>query len=68
MSEQSIPTQIPYGARAVLPIGLLAISLATILAYLFLGEPIRKSLLWGGILVLLGIYLSAREERKLGKL
>jgi drug/metabolite transporter (DMT)-like permease len=41
---------------------------ATILAYLILGEPLSKYLLWGGPLVLLGIYLSAREEKKLGKL
>jgi drug/metabolite transporter (DMT)-like permease len=41
---------------------------ATILAYFILGEPVSKNLLWGGTLVLLGIYLSAREERKLGKL
>lgn len=41
---------------------------ATILAYFILGEPISKNLLLGGTLVLLGIYLSAREERKLGKI
>jgi drug/metabolite transporter (DMT)-like permease len=41
---------------------------ATILAYLLLGEPLSKNLVWGGPLVLLGIYLSAREERKLGKI
>ena len=41
---------------------------ATILAYLILGEPVSRSLLLGGMMVLLGIYLSAREERKLGKL
>lgn len=41
---------------------------ATILAYLILGEPLSKYLLWGGPLVLLGIFFSAREERKLGKL
>jgi len=41
---------------------------ATILAYFILGEPVHRSLLLGGALVLLGVYLSAREERKLGKL
>ena len=41
---------------------------ATILAYLLLHEPLTSNLLWGGTLVLLGIYFSAREERKLGKL
>jgi len=41
---------------------------ATILAYLILGEPLSNNLIWGGALVLLGIYLSAHEERKLGKL
>jgi drug/metabolite transporter (DMT)-like permease len=41
---------------------------ATILAYFILGEPVSKSLLLGGMLVLLGIYLSACEERRLGKL
>jgi len=41
---------------------------ATLLAYFILGEPVSKNLLLGGTLVLLGIYLSAREERKLGKL
>ena len=41
---------------------------ATILAYLILGEPLSKNLVWGGPLVLLGIYLSAREERRLGKI
>lgn len=41
---------------------------ATILAYLLLKEPLNSSLLWGGTLVLLGIYLSAREERKLGRI
>ncbi len=40
--------------------------LATLLAYLFLSEPIGQNLFLGGTLVLLGIYLSAREERKLG--
>jgi drug/metabolite transporter (DMT)-like permease len=41
---------------------------ATILASLLLGEPLSNNLLWGGTLVLLGIFLSAREERRLGKL
>jgi drug/metabolite transporter (DMT)-like permease len=41
---------------------------ATILAYLLLEEPLTYKLLCGGTLVLLGIYFSAREERKLGKL
>ena len=41
---------------------------ATILAYFILAEPVGRSLLLGGTLVLLGIYLAAREERKLGKL
>ena len=41
---------------------------AAILAYIFLGEPLTGNLLLGGALVLLGIYLSAREERKLGKI
>jgi drug/metabolite transporter (DMT)-like permease len=41
---------------------------ATTLAYFLLGEPVSKSLLLGGALVLLGIYLSVREERRLGKL
>lgn len=41
---------------------------ATILAYLFLGEPVTPALFLGGTLVLLGIYLSAREEKKLGKI
>lgn len=41
---------------------------ATILAYLILGELLSNHLLWGAPLVLLGIYFSAREERKLGKL
>jgi drug/metabolite transporter (DMT)-like permease len=41
---------------------------ATTLAFLILGEPLSKNLVWGGPLVLLGIYLSAREERKLGKI
>jgi len=39
--------------------------LATLLANLLLGEPIGPNIFWGGILVLSGIYLSAREERKL---
>ena len=41
---------------------------ATILSYLFLEEPLTYKLFFGGTLVLLGIYFSAREERKLGKL
>lgn len=41
---------------------------ASILAYLLLGEAVGQNLVWGGTLVLLGIYLSAREERRLGKL
>ncbi len=41
---------------------------ATLLAYLLLGEPVTGNVLWGGTLVLLGIYFSAREERKLGEL
>ena len=41
---------------------------ATVLAYFLLGEPVSRNLLLGGTLVLLGIYLSAREERKLRKL
>lgn len=41
---------------------------ASILAYLLLGEPLGANLLGGGTMVLLGIYLSAREERRLGKL
>jgi drug/metabolite transporter (DMT)-like permease len=39
--------------------------LATLLAYIFLGEPIGADIFLGGGLVLLGIYLSAREEGKL---
>jgi drug/metabolite transporter (DMT)-like permease len=41
---------------------------ASILAYFLLGETMSAKLLWGGTLVLVGIYLSAREERRLGKL
>lgn len=41
---------------------------ATILAYFLLKEPLTYKLFFGGTLVLLGIYFSAREERKLGKL
>ncbi|MDH4264050.1 MAG: DMT family transporter [Deltaproteobacteria bacterium] len=41
---------------------------ATILAYILLAEPLTLKLLLGGTLVLLGIYFSAREERKLEKL
>ena len=40
---------------------------ATILAYLLLGESLTANLLLGGAMVLLGIFLSAREERKLGE-
>ena len=40
---------------------------ASILAYFILGENPGISLLGGGALVLLGIYLSAKEERRLGK-
>jgi len=40
---------------------------ASILAFFILGENPGISLLLGGALVLLGIYLSAREERRLGK-
>jgi drug/metabolite transporter (DMT)-like permease len=39
--------------------------LATFLAYLLLGEPVGPNIFLGGTLVLIGIYLSAREERKL---
>jgi drug/metabolite transporter (DMT)-like permease len=41
---------------------------ATLLAYILLEEPLTHKLFFGGTLVLLGIYFSAREERKLGKL
>jgi drug/metabolite transporter (DMT)-like permease len=41
--------------------------LATILAYFLLGEPISRNIFLGGTLVLLGIYLSAREERRLAR-
>jgi drug/metabolite transporter (DMT)-like permease len=41
---------------------------ASILAYFILGENPGLSLIWGGALVLAGIYLSAREEKKLGKI
>ncbi len=41
---------------------------ASILAYSILGENPGLTLIWGGALVLLGIYLSAREEKKLGKI
>ena len=41
---------------------------AAILAYFILGENPGLSLIWGGALVLAGIYLSAREERRLGKI
>jgi drug/metabolite transporter (DMT)-like permease len=40
---------------------------ASLLAYLILGENPGTALLWGGGLVLLGIYLSARAERRMGK-
>jgi len=40
---------------------------ATLLAYFLLEEPLTYRLFFGGTLVLLGIYFSAREERKLGK-
>ncbi len=40
---------------------------ATTLAYFILGEPLSGTLVGGGGLVLLGIYFSSREERKLGK-
>jgi len=39
--------------------------LATLLAYFLLREPVGPSIFLGGTLVLLGIYLCAREERKL---
>lgn len=41
---------------------------ATILAYIFLAEPLTKQIFWGGILVLIGIYLAAREEARLHRL
>jgi len=41
---------------------------ASILAYALLGETVGANLFLGGTLVLLGIYLSAGEERKLGKI
>jgi drug/metabolite transporter (DMT)-like permease len=41
---------------------------ASILAYFILGENLGSNLIWGGALVLLGIYLSAREEKKLGRI
>lgn len=41
---------------------------AAILAYFILAENPGGNLLWGGTLVLLGIYLSTREERKLGRI
>jgi drug/metabolite transporter (DMT)-like permease len=40
---------------------------AGFLAYFILGESPGAGLLGGGAMVLLGIYLSAREERRLGK-
>jgi drug/metabolite transporter (DMT)-like permease len=41
---------------------------ASILAYWILGENPGPSLIWGGALVLAGIYLSAKEEKRLGKI
>jgi drug/metabolite transporter (DMT)-like permease len=41
--------------------------LATILAFFLLGEPIGGNIFLGGTLVLLGIYLSAREERRMAR-
>ncbi|MGB9698001.1 MAG: DMT family transporter [Thermodesulfobacteriota bacterium] len=41
---------------------------ATILAYIFLAEPLTKQIFWGGTLVLMGIYLAAREEARSGRL
>ncbi len=41
---------------------------ASILAYYILGENPGPTLIWGGALVLAGIYLSVREEKKLGKI
>lgn len=41
---------------------------ATLLAYFFLAEPLTEQIFWGGALVLIGIYLAAREEAKLGRL
>ncbi|MGQ9694754.1 MAG: DMT family transporter [Thermodesulfobacteriota bacterium] len=41
---------------------------ATILAYIFLAEPLTRQIFWGGVLVLFGIYLAAKEEARLGKL
>ncbi len=41
--------------------------LATLLAYFLLGEPVGPSIFLGGTLVLLGIFLCAREERKLAR-
>lgn len=41
---------------------------ATILAYIFLAEPLTQQIFGGGILVLIGIYLAAREEARLGRL
>jgi drug/metabolite transporter (DMT)-like permease len=38
---------------------------ASILALFILGENPGPNLIWGGALVLLGIYLSAKEERRL---
>jgi len=41
--------------------------LATLLAFFLLGEPVGPRIFLGGTLVLLGIYLCAREERKLAR-
>ncbi len=38
---------------------------ASVLAYLLLSEAVGPNLIWGGTLVLAGIYLSAREEGKM---
>jgi drug/metabolite transporter (DMT)-like permease len=40
---------------------------AALLAYFILGESPGVGLLVGGAMVLLGIYLSVRQERRLGK-
>ncbi len=39
---------------------------ASLLAYFLLSEAVGPNLIWGGTLVLVGIYLSAREEGKMG--
>lgn len=41
--------------------------LATILAFFLLSEPIGGNIFLGGALVLLGIYLAAREERRMAR-